>query len=342
MTDASPTGTAFDTAEQDEVRAELRGLVRAFCADHLPMPRVRRVVETDGTDAGYDPALWRRFAGLGLAGLAVPEEYGGAGQSLAEAAVVAEELGRALAPLPWLSTFLAASVLLTADDEARAELLPGIVAGERMATLAQGGGVRAEGGRLSGTTGPAPDAASADLLLVVADGALYVPETAERRPLASIDGTRRIAALAFDGTPARRIGGAPDPAPGMTALAAEMAGGARAALDMAVAYAKVREQFSRPIGANQAIKHLCAELLVDVEAAAALAAWAAREPSPRTAAMALAYCGDAFVHVATECIQIHGGIGFTWEHDAHLYFKRAHASRFLLAAPDDLYAALIP
>ncbi|KAB2372628.1 acyl-CoA dehydrogenase family protein [Actinomadura montaniterrae] len=336
------TDTASSTAEQDAVRAELRGLVRAFCADHLPLPQVRRAIETDGTDTGYDPALWRRFAGLGLAGLAVPEEYGGAGQSLAEAAVVAEELGRALAPLPYLSTVLATSALLAADAGVRAEHLPGIVEGERTATLAQGDGVRVEGGRLTGTTGPAPDAASADLVLVVADGGLYVPEAAERRPLTSIDGTRRIAALAFDGTPARRIGDAPDPGPAMIVLAAEMAGGARAALDMAVAYAKVREQFGRPIGANQAIKHLCAELLVDVEAAAALAAWAAREPSARAAGMALAYCGDAYAHVAAECIQIHGGIGFTWEHDAHLYYKRAHASRFLLAAPDALYTALIP
>ncbi|MFC6887301.1 MULTISPECIES: acyl-CoA dehydrogenase family protein [Actinomadura] len=314
---------------------DLRDLVRAFCADTLPMPEVRRLM-----GAEPDPALWRRFAALGLAAITVPEEYGGAGGTLADAAVVAEELGRALAPLPHLPAFLAASALMEGDEEAREAYLPGIVSGELAAVLARGG-VRADGGRLTGTTAPAPDAGTADLFLVVADGALHVAETAERTPLTSIDGTRSLAVLTFDGTPARRVGPAPSPAAGWTVLAAEMAGGARAALDMAVAYAKVREQFGRPIGANQAVKHLCAELLLDVEAAASMAASAAREASPRAGAMALAYCGDAYVRVATECVQIHGGIGFTWEHDAHLYYKRAHASRALLGDPDDLYASLV-
>ncbi|WP_067485451.1 acyl-CoA dehydrogenase family protein [Actinomadura hibisca] len=313
---------------------ELRALVRAFCADTLPMSAVR-----ERLGAGYDPALWRRFAGeLGLAGLAVPEEYGGAGQTLAEVGDVQMELGRALAGLPFLSSaVLATYALLGCDDEdARKTWLPRLASGETTGTLVSGD-VRVAGGRLSGTAAPVLDGATAGLLLVVAGDGLYVAEDARRIRLESLDATRPLASLTFDGTEARRIGGVPSPVPGLAALAAEMAGGARRAMEMAVEYAKVREQFGRPIGAYQAVKHACAELLVDVEAAASLAAWACAEPGAEAASTAKAYCGDAFVRVATECVQIHGGIGFTWEHDAHLYFKRAHASRVLLGTSEEHY-----
>ncbi|MFI6517072.1 acyl-CoA dehydrogenase family protein [Spirillospora sp. NPDC050679] len=316
---------------------ELRELVRAFCADTLPMSAVR-----ERLGGGYDPALWRRFAGeLGLAGLAVPEEYGGAGQTLAEVGDVQAELGRALAGLPFLSSaVLATYALLGCGEEgAREAWLPRLASGEATGTLVTGD-LRVSGGRLSGTAAPVLDGATADLLLVVAGDGLYLAEDARRVRLESLDATRPLASLTFDGVGARRIGGVPSLAPAHAALAAEMAGGARRAMEMAVEYAKVREQFGRPIGAYQAVKHACAELLVDVEAAASLAAWACAEPGAESASMAKAYCGDAFVRVATECIQIHGGIGFTWEHDAHLYFKRAHASRTLLGTSEEHYARI--
>ena len=352
---------------------ELRESVRRFLTERAPLTSVRELMETaDGTD----PGVWRQAsAQLGLPGIAVPEEYGGAGFSFAEQAIVLEELGAALFTGPYLaSAVLAATALLASDDtEAKKDLLPGIAAGETVATLAftEDGGswdpasirlaatkTAENGWRLDGHKSFVLDGHAADLILAVAapetdtetDGqlSLFAVSSATygltRRALPTLDQTRKLARLAFDHTPARLIGkkGAARAVLDHTldvaavALAAEQLGGAQRALDMAVAYAKVRQQFGRPIGSFQAIKHRCADLLLEVEslrsavgyAAAAVAAGSAEVPV--LASLLKAYASEVYSRVAGENIQIHGGIGFTWEHDAHLYLKRAKASELFL------------
>jgi alkylation response protein AidB-like acyl-CoA dehydrogenase len=348
---------------------ELRESVRRFLTERAPLTKVRELMETaDGTD----PDVWRQAsAQLGLPGIAIPEEYGGAGFSFAEQAIVLEELGAALFTGPYLaSAVLAATALLASDDEeAKKDLLPGIAAGETVATLAftEDGGswdpasirlaaakTTENGWRLDGHKSFVLDGHAADLILAVAatetDGKLSlfaVTSTANgltRRALPTLDQTRKLARLAFNHTPARLVG-EPGTARAVldhtldvaaVALAAEQLGGAQRALDMAVAYAKVRQQFGRPIGSFQAIKHRCADLLLEVEslrsavgyAAAAVAAGSAEVPV--LASLLKAYASEVYSHVAGENIQIHGGIGFTWEHDAHLYLKRAKASELFL------------
>jgi alkylation response protein AidB-like acyl-CoA dehydrogenase len=348
---------------------ELREAVRRFLAERAPLTRVRELMETaDGTD----PDVWRQAsAQLGLPGIAVPEEYGGAGFSFAEQAIVLEELGAALFTGPYLaSAVLAVTALLaSADTEAKKDLLPGIAAGETVATLAfaeDGGSWDAaairlaaaktteNGWRLEGHKSFVLDGHAADLILTVAatgtDGKLSLfavtpaAEGLTRRALPTLDQTRKLARLEFSDTPARLVGeqGAARAVLDRTldvaaiALAAEQLGGAQRALDMAVAYAKIRQQFGRPIGSFQAIKHRCADLLLEVEslrsavgyAAAAVAAGSTEVPV--LASMLKAYASEVYSHVAGENIQIHGGIGFTWEHDAHLYLKRAKASELFL------------
>jgi alkylation response protein AidB-like acyl-CoA dehydrogenase len=349
---------------------ELRESVRRFLAERAPITKVRELMQTaDGTD----PDVWRQAsAQLGLPGIAVPEEYGGAGFSFAEQAIVLEELGAALFAGPYLaSAVLAATALLASDDEeARKDLLPGIAAGETVATLActEDGGswdpasIRLQaakstaandnGWRLDGHKSFVLDGHAADLILAVAStqtglSLFAVDGTAKnltRRALPTLDQTRKLARLGFSAAPARLIG-RPGGARAVlehtldvtaVALAAEQLGGAQRALDMAVAYAKVREQFGRPIGSFQAIKHRCADLLLEVESLRsavgyAAAAVAAGSPEvPVLASLVKAYASEVYSHVAGENIQIHGGIGFTWEHDAHLYLKRAKASELFL------------
>jgi alkylation response protein AidB-like acyl-CoA dehydrogenase len=363
-------------AVSDE-QTDLRDSVRRFLAEQAPMSRVRELMETpDGTDR----KVWEQAGTqLGLQGIAIPEEYGGAGFGVAEQAIVLEELGAALYGGPYLaSAVLAATALLSGPDEpARRDLLPGIASGQTVATLAfteddgswDPGSIRlaASLGAAAGA-GPAGlgragwvlhghksfvlDGHTADLILVVAaDGAglsLFAVESGapglNRRPLPTLDQTRKLARLEFDAVPARLVGGPGDGAAVLArtldvaavALAAEQLGGAQRALDMAVGYAKTRQQFGRPIGSFQAIKHRCADLLLEVESlrsAVGYAAAAVAENSaevPVVAALTQAHASDVFFHVAAENIQIHGGIGFTWEHDAHLYFKRAKASELFL------------
>jgi alkylation response protein AidB-like acyl-CoA dehydrogenase len=308
----------------------------------------------------FDPAILRGLADLGATELAVPEQYGGVGLGWQELAYVFEECGRTLLPAPLLATFgLALPVLLAADDDIRARWLPGIAAGTTVATLAwlaPGGGwdsggtsLQVTANRLSGSASMVLDGVSADLVLAVAgvgDSARIVAVDATgpgvtRVPLPTLDQTRPLARLDFDDVACvpvsadgqRLLSAALDIA--NTLLASEMAGGAQACLDMSVAYAKVREQFGRPIGSFQAIKHKCAEMLVEIEgarAAARYAAWAATgNPAelPVVATLAKASLAEAYFRAAADNVQIHGGIGFTWEHDAHLYFKRAKTSLML-------------
>jgi len=350
------------SAEQEELRAS----VRRFLADRAPIGSVRELMETtDGLDAG----VWQQAGEqLGLQGIAIPEEYGGAGFSFAEQAIVLEELGAALYGGPYLaSAVLATQALLASPDaDARKKYLPGIASGQVIATLAfteedgswDPDAIRlaatqsADGWRLDGRKSFVLDGHSAGLILVVArtgeDLSLFaVPADAEgltRTALLTLDQTRKLARLDFSSVPAQLIGSTGDGTAilGHTldvaaiAQAAEQLGGAQRALDMAVGYAKVRHQFGRPIGSFQAIKHRCADLLLEVESlrsAVQYAAAAVAENSaevPMVASLVKAYASDVYFHVAAENIQIHGGIGFTWEHDAHLYFKRAKASELFL------------
>jgi alkylation response protein AidB-like acyl-CoA dehydrogenase len=359
-----------------EEQEELRASVRRFLADKAPSEAVRRWMESDD---GHDPAVWRQMAGqLGLQGIAVPEEHGGAGYGPVELGIVLEEMGRSLLPAPFFATVALAGQALTAsgDVEAQARWLPGIADGSLTATVAlseeRGGAsldavtTRAglDGGtwRLTGTKMFVVDGDSADLLLVVARadeglGLFAVEGTAEgltRTRLDALDLTRRLGRVELDGVRATRVGPDGDARDylqrvldlAVVALAHEPVGGASACLDTAVEYAKIRVQFNRPIGSFQAIKHKCADLLLEVEAARSAAysgAWsAAEDPAelPVSAALAGSYCAEACTHAAKENIQIHGGIGFTWEHDAHLYLKRAKSSELLFGAPGQHRARL--
>jgi alkylation response protein AidB-like acyl-CoA dehydrogenase len=350
------------TDEQEE----LRGSVRHFLDSTSPLPEVRRLMATED---GYSPPVWGRMAGeLGLQGLAIPERWGGMGFGYVELGIVLEEMGRALLCAPYLASVgLAANALLASGDEdACAAFLPGIASGETIATLAltEDGGRWDEGGialaaapsgdgwRLDGHKAFVLDGHVATLVLVAARtprglSLLAVEGDADgmtRTAVPTLDETRKLARIEFAGTAARLVGeeGGAWPALSATldaaaiALAAEQVGGAQRCLDMSVEYARARHQFGRPIGSFQAIKHKCADMLLRIESArsaARYAAWAAAESSPEVpvvASLAKAVCSDAFFHAAAESIQIHGGIGFTWEHDAHLFFKRAKADQLFL------------
>ena len=364
---------ATTAAERDDLRA----MVRAFAADHFPLPEVRRV---SGTAAGYDPAVWAALAELGLPGLLVPAGYGGAGFGLPEAGVVLQELGRALACVPYLSSaVLAVTALLASGDEAaQAEVLPRLAAGELLAAVALlGPADRADGtpGSLGVTATAFPGGVTLDgealyvvdghvagvLLVAARDGAgagLYqvAGDAAglSRAVMPCIDPTRKLARLSFRAVPARPLGPPGSAAAalarvldtGVAALAAEAVGGAGQALDLAVSHARQRVQFGRPIGSFQAVKHKCADMLVALEGAraaldGALAADAGGEGDHGTAALVAGLqCSAAYTHITAEAIQVLGGTGFTWEHPAHLYFRRARSSAVLLGTEAQQRAAL--
>jgi alkylation response protein AidB-like acyl-CoA dehydrogenase len=358
----------FAFSEDQEV---LRDTVRKFLEARSPESEVRRLMDTVD---GYDPAVWAQMASeLGLQSLALPESFGGQGYTFVELGIVLEEMGRVLLCAPFFSTVvLAAHAILNAGtDGEKAALLPGIASGETIAALAftepsgrwdaDGITMVASGSgdsfTLDGTKTFVIDGHIANLFVVAArtqgtGGAegisLFTVEGdaagITRTPLATMDQTRKQARVDFAGvkaTPLGPVGGGWDALSktldqAAVGLSNEMVGGAQKVLDMSVEYAKVRVQFGRPIGSFQAIKHKCADMLLEVESAKSAAyysAWAAAEDSdelPVVASLAKAYCSDAYFHAAAENIQIHGGIGFTWEHPAHLYFKRAKSSEVLL------------
>ena len=348
---------------------ELRTAVRRFLAEKSPETEVRRLMDTT---EGYDPAVWSQMADqLGLQSLTIPEEFGGSGFSYVELIVVLEEMGASLLCAPFFSTVaLGANALLTSgDDEAKKTYLPGIASGETIATLAitedngkwDFSGIECaaeasgDGFVLNGHKMFVIDGHVANLIVVAARTAKGISLFAvdgdaaglTRTPLPTMDQTRKQAKLTFANTPARLVGtdGAGWAAVSKmldlaaVALAAEQVGGAQRVLDASVEYAKTRIQFGRPIGSFQAIKHKCADMLLEVESAksaAYYAAWSAAEDSdelPVVASLSKSYCSEAYFHAAAENIQIHGGIGFTWEHPAHLYFKRAKSSELLLGDP---------
>jgi alkylation response protein AidB-like acyl-CoA dehydrogenase len=355
------------TAEQ----AEIRRAARRFLATHCVSARIRAAAESD---LGYDADAWSRAAReLGWTAIAVPEEHGGAGLGWVEVAAVAEEVGRANACLPFLSTAcLATAALLAQPDCAAARTyLPKIAGGEVLGALAFAesphvrpfdvatvAAERDDGWVLSGTKRYVVDGHAADLLLVTArapgtsgeDGVAVFAVHAtsrgvERERVASLDPTRPLAVVGLRDVRVGRdalVGYAPvlhralDV--GAIVLAAEALGGAERCLEMATEYAKTRVQFDRPIGSFQAIKHRLADMLTTVETARSAALWAASvagggDELPMAASIAKSTCTEVFFRCAAECLQIHGGIGFTWEHDVHLYLRRARGSLALFGSP---------
>ncbi len=350
-----------------EEQEELRSIVRSFLQDKSSEAAVREQMETE---TGYDPKVWTQMAEqLGLQSLIVPEEHGGQGFGFVELVVVLEEMGRALLCAPFFSTVMATNALmLSGNDEAKGAFLPQIASGEIVATVAvtepngrwdlEGVEMTASGTgdgiTLSGEKMYVLDGHTADLIVVAArqDGAVHLFTVAgdaqglTREALSTMDQTRKQARLTFDSVPAQHLADTADGSMLSTlmdltavALAAEQVGGAQMTLEMAVQYAKDRVQFGRPIGSFQAIKHKCADMLLEVESAksaAYYAGWCASEVNDElasVASLAKAYCSEAYFHCASENIQIHGGIGFTWEHPAHLYFKRAKSSELLFGDP---------
>jgi alkylation response protein AidB-like acyl-CoA dehydrogenase len=348
-----------------------RSSVRAALSRLSSPADVRRAMESA---RGFDQQVWRRLAGeMGLAGLALPEKLGGGGFSEAELAIAFEEAGASLLCAPLFATAGLAVPLLTAlgDEAAVGRFGPDIAAGELTATVA----LAEEDGRwrtdlvrctaaaagsswvLDGVKNYVVDGASAGLILVVARAGEELGVFAvrgdepglERERLVTLDQTRTQARLVLRAVPAERLGAgdataavARATAGSRALLAAEQVGGAQHCLDMTVDYAKTRIQFGRSIGSFQAVKQRLAEMLVQVESArsAALAAAdaaAAGDPElAHVAAIAALTCSEAYTWVTEQTIQLHGGIGFTWEHDAHLYFKRARASALLLGTASEL------
>jgi len=354
----------FGFSEEQEM---LRKSARDFLAKECPMTYVRQMMEDE---RGFRDEPWQKMAALGWMGLILPEEHGGAGLDFVDLTVVLEEMGRVVLPGPFFSTVVLGGVALLAGGSAaqKKELLPKLAAGKLRVTLAQlepsarwdAEGVTLEarpaggGYQLSGTKLFVPDAHTADLLIVAARGpgsqgaegvSLFLVDAkapgVTTRLLKTMDQTRKLCEVVLQDVAAEGVLGPPGQGwkllervadRGKVGLCAEMCGGAQKVLEMSVEYAKVREQFGRPIGSFQAIQHKCANMLVEVESsksATYYAAWAVANDVPEAslaAAMAKAYCSDAYRHTAGEGIQIHGGIGFTWEHDMHIYFKRAKSS----------------
>ncbi|WP_055553898.1 acyl-CoA dehydrogenase family protein [Streptomyces sp. NBRC 110028] len=350
-------------SETDEQR-QLRTVLRDLCAEASGPEEVR---EHLAAPRGYDEALWARLAGeIGVHGLAVPEEYGGSGFTFAELAVVLEETGRALCCAPLLSTVvLAAHALLYSGDRAACErYLPPIADGTLTATVAGFGddapAVTAERGSagwvLRGRADFVLDGAGADLLLVRAGtpggprlfACEPAPGTCRRTPRRVLDETRRQALLEFRGAPATSVGTAEGAEAtvaatldaGRAALAAEQVGGSAHALDVTVEFAAQRHQFGRPIGSFQAVKHRLADVLVALEAARSASAYAtacaavAPPQLPVAACAAAVVCSETFRLATAEYVQLHGGIGFTWEHPAHLYVRRARGGEALFGTAD--------
>ncbi len=363
------------TPEQDM----LRDTVRAFLEDKAPTSKVRELMETE---SGLDEGLWAQMAELGLPAMHIPEDYGGAGFSHLELGIVLEELGRALTPGPLFSSVvLGANLLMVGGTESQREgLLPDVASGERRLAVAivdEGGSWDSAGtgtsatarGRdvvISGTKSYVIDGHTADTILVAAcdgEGVLdfylvdrSAPGVSTAR-LETMDMTRKQASVTLEdvAVPVSARVGVPGTGRAtlerlydlaVVALAFEQVGGAQRCLEMAVEYAKTRYQFGRPIGSFQAIKHKCADMLIQVESArstAYYAGWAAASDDSElaiVAPLAKSYCSDAYFSCAAENIQVHGGIGFTWEHDAHLYFKRAKTSQLMFGDPAHWRAVL--
>ena len=354
------------TDEQEQFRSALR----RFLADKSTTTAVRRLM---ATDEGYDREVWRQLgAELVLPGIHIPEQYGGAGFGMVELGIAMEEMGRALLCAPYFSTaVLAANAILNAGTDAQKKsLLPAIASGDRLATLAitEPNGMwnpdaialaakpDSNSYIIDGTKSFVVDGHIADLLIVAArdaggELALFSLKAnsggVDRHLLDSMDPTRKLARIDFHGAHAELLGTTKDGAAAIArtmdqaaiALANEMVGGAQALFDSAVAYSKLRVQFGRTIGSFQAIKHKLADMLLELELSKSAAYYAAQAAAaddpdwPALACLAKASASETYLHLAAETIQIHGGIGFTWDNDTHLWFKRAKSSEPFLGQP---------
>ena len=370
----------FGFTEEQEL---LRKTARDFLAEYAPSSRVREVME--GPEA-YDAALWARLAELGWTGLALPEAHGGAGLSMVELCIVLEELGRSLAPVPFLPSVIGGSLIAELGSDAQqAEWLPGLASGRCVASLAiteESGNDEpeaitlratrdAEGWRLDGCKLFVPDAAAADLILVVArtggEGekglgifAVSAPSPGLRiEPLKGMDLLRPLYRVDFAAVrveAGRLLGDVPDVWPefrrvwerARVMICAEMVGGADRCLEASVQYAKERIQFGSPIGRFQGVKHPLAEMYVDIESYKSLiyyAFWAHDEEedsAPLAISRAKAYASETFPETGINGVQLHGGVGYTWEYDLHLWFKRIKTlEQFFGVTREQVEAALV-
>ena len=333
----------------NENQVILRDSAREFFTAECPPAFVRRVMETD---TAHDATLWSKLAAQGYTGIIFDEEHGGVGLGIVELALLLEEAGRVLLPGPFFSTMAMAGAVIEScgsNAQKRRYLAP-ICSGAARSTLAliestaswDPADVRmtAAGGRLSGEKLFVPDAAVADSMVVVAHDGAYVIDTKSPgvsiERMAGMDGTRKVYAVTLGGVPGEKLEHADGLARGLsiatTALVAEMVGGMQRTLDITVNYAKTRTQFGKPIGSFQAVQHQCADMYLETESsrsAAYYAAWALQERAPDAAAavsIAKLYASDAARTVGNRGIQVHGGMGFTWENDLHLYYRRAKVS----------------
>jgi alkylation response protein AidB-like acyl-CoA dehydrogenase len=347
---------------------DLRRAVADLLARRWPESEVRRLM---ATETGYEPAPWAELAAMGLLGLAIPERYGGAGAGATELAVTAEQMGRALLCAPYLSTAVLVPHLLLAlaDDAECARVLPRIAAGELIATVAfaepgsalppqhpvTAAARSAADWLLDGEKTHVLDARAAEIFYVYAetDSGTAIFAVERDAPglgvsaLETVDQTRKQGALTLSGTPGRLVGAASAGEAALrdaldraaVALIAEQAGGAMHVMEMAADYARTRFQFGRAIGSFQAVKHMCVDMALEAQSALSAArhvaaAFDAVEPDRLTdLALAQGYCSEAYVTVAAAAIQVHGGIGFTWEHPAHLYLRRARTDAQILGEP---------
>jgi len=340
----------FGLSESQQI---LKDTARKFFAGESPIAAVRKAMET-GT--AYDAALWTKLAEQGFTGIITPEEYGGMGLGKVELVLLMEEAGYALLPGPFFSTVALAGTVIDAcaTPEQKKKYLQRIAAGQARATVAlvEAAGswdpdalkISAVGGKLNGTKLFVTDAAVADFIVVVASGDVFVVDAKAPglhiEPMKGMDLARKIYAVEFKNTPAEKLGGSNGLAGALNvataALCAEMAGGMQRTLELTVAYAKTRKQFGKPIGIFQAVQHLCADMYLETESsrsAVYYAGWALEENVPDAAAavsVAKMYASDASRNVGNHGIQVHGGMGFTWENDIHLYYRRAKASETML------------
>lgn len=343
----------FDLTDEQRM---LQETVAQYVENECPMAKLREIF--DGED-GHDPVLWKGLAELGVAGLAISDEYGGAGLEMLDLAVVAETLGHAAFPGPFFNHALGALAIQLGGSDAQKEAwLPKLAAGEATATIAfsdPSGGWQPEdwsleaGATLTGSKTMVPFARHADVIVVgVAGGGMVLVEKGAAglkcEPVDGADRTRRLDDLAFESTPCESLPGGVAAAAkvrdaGLVLLAADAIGGAERCLEMSVAYAKTRQQFGVVIGQFQALKHQLANMALAVEPSRGLYWYAAHaldhmpEEAERTAAVAKAHITDAFMQVARDAVEAHGGIGFTWEGDVQIWFKRAMFDRAFLGTP---------
>ena len=340
----------FGLSESQQI---LKDTARKFFAGESPIATVRKAIETE---TAFDATLWTKLAEQGFTGIITPEEYGGMGLGNVELALLMEEAGYALLPGPFFSTVaLAGNVIdACASPEQKKEYLGRIADGRARATVAlveaagswdtEGLKLSFAGNKLNGTKLFVTDAAVADFIVVIGGDGIFVVDAkapgVHVEPMKGMDLARKIYSVDFSNTPAERLGNAGGLSRALdvatTALCAEMTGGMQRVLELAVGYAKTRKQFGKPIGIFQAVQHLCADMYLETESsrsAVYYAAWALEENMPDAMAavsVAKMYASDASRSVGNRGIQVHGGMGFTWENDIHLYYRRAKASETML------------